>query len=142
MFYGDTITETRKQFFDSWQKWQRGHTMTALEQQIARVIQEHPEYHFLFNNPDKHLQQAYFPELGETNPFLHLGLHLAIRDQVQLNTPPGIKDIYHQLLKRYDDSLHVEHLMLDCLAEMIWKSQKYQSAPDVEAYIAACKALI
>jgi hypothetical protein len=39
----------------------------------------HPEYHALINN----VELDYFPEQGEVNPFLHINLHLSLKEQKQ-----------------------------------------------------------
>lgn len=81
---------------------------------------------------------AYFPELGQTNPFLHMGLHLAIRDQVSTDRPSGIAGIYQQLLNKYADNLAVEHLLMESLAECLWQAQRNQSMIDETSYLNAC----
>lgn len=140
MFYGNNIEDTRKMFFDSWRKFLAKETLTPLEQQLVAVIGDHPEYHRLLENT-ANLQQNYFPELGESNPFLHMGLHLAVRDQVALDNPPGIRQAYQHLLQQYHAPLMAEHLMIDCLAECLWLAQKNNQMPDNNAYINACKKL-
>ena len=80
------------------------------------------------------MDSNYFPEQGEVNPFLHINLHLALRDQLSINQPTGIKDAYDQLLVKLKDEHAVEHLMMDCIAEMIFSSQKNQAPMDHQAY--------
>src|SRR5580693_8179591 len=94
MFYSDNVQDTRQLFFSSWNKYCTGQALTALEQQLVEVILVHPEYHSFLEQGEVSLSQAFFPELGETNPFLHMGLHLAVRDQVGLDRPAGISSIY------------------------------------------------
>jgi hypothetical protein len=142
MFYGQTPTETRQFFFLSWSKYNQKQPLTPLEQQLAAVILDHPEYHSLLNNPDANLEKNYFPELGETNPFLHMGLHLAIREQVSTDRPPGIHVIFNELTKKTQDPLTAEHDMMTCLAESLWQAQRHQSMPDEAAYLNACRQLV
>lgn len=141
MFYGETIQDTRQMFFDSWQKYLSKQPLTPLEQQIAQVIQVHPEYHSIIENSNKFQDHTYYPELGATNPFLHMGLHLGIREQVATNRPSGINATYQKLVLKYHDPLHVEHLMMDQLAECLWLAQKNNTAPDEEHYLAMLNAL-
>ena len=135
MFYGDTIQETRQLFFSSWDKFKQKKPLSALEQQIAQVIFDHPEYHALLDHPEKFQEQSYYPELGDTNPFLHMGLHLAIREQVATNRPEGIQTSHQQLIKKYADNLAVEHLIMEQLAECLWRSQKDNLPPDEQDYL-------
>jgi hypothetical protein len=137
MFYGDTIQETRQMFFNSWEKYQKKQSLLPLENEIVQVILAHPEYHKVLENSNKFQQQSYFPELGETNPFLHMGLHLGIREQIATDRPVGINAIYQLLIKKYNDSLAVEHLMMEQLAECLWHSQKNNLPPDEQYYLHA-----
>ena len=120
MFYGHNPHDTRQLFFTSWQKQQNNQILTPLEAQIVAVIREHPEYHALFA-----AAQPNIDNFGH-NPFLHMGLHLAIRDQCALNRPIGIREIYDTLLRKIPDQLQVEHLLMECLEACLWQAQQAQ----------------
>lgn len=77
----------------------------------------------------------YFPEMGQSNPYLHMGLHLAIRDQVSTDRPAGIIKVYQQLLQRYGDEQTVEHLMMEHLVECLWQAQRNHCMPDEQKYL-------
>ncbi len=133
--FGNQREQLRQFYCDAWQKHlEQKETLSPLEQQIAAVIKEHPEYHTLLENKDASMSAEYLPEMGETNPFLHLGMHLGIRDQVSTDRPPGIAELYQRLvsLKGIQDA---EHAMMECLAEMIWQAQQHQTAPDDILYM-------
>ncbi len=134
MFFGTTIEEVRQLYFTSWRKFNAQDVLTALEQQLVQVILDHPEYHSLLTHEDTAAGQSYFPELGQTNPFLHMGLHLALREQISTDRPPGIKAVYEGLLNKHNSALQVEHLMIDCLAECLWLGQKNAAEPDIGYY--------
>lgn len=89
----------------------------------------------MLENQDKFEQQSYFPESGQPNPFLHMGLHLAIREQIATDRPAGISAIFKNLINKYNDSLTVEHLMMEQLAECLWLSQKNNIPPDEHQYL-------
>lgn len=135
MFYGDTIQETRELFFVSWGKYQHKKPLSPLEHEIAQVILAHPEYHKIIEQSSKFQEHTYYPEFGETNPFLHMGLHLAVREQIATNRPPGITSVYNNLIKKYKDQLVVEHLIMDQLAECLWLSQKNNVPPNEVLYL-------
>jgi hypothetical protein len=141
MFYGDQVRDTRQLFFLSWEKYCNQHPLLPLEQQIAAVIAEHPEYHHLFQAPHAAEEAAYFPELGQTNPFLHMGLHLAVRDQINLDRPKGICPIFQALAKK-GGHLEAEHQLMERLAESLWVAQRNASMPDEMAYLLACQGLL
>jgi hypothetical protein len=141
MFFGDNVQETRQLFYTSWHKYRLGQPLLPLEKQLADVILAHPEYHDLFDKVDAHNEQAYFPELGQTNPFLHMGLHLAVREQVATNRPTGMQALFQQLLVKFQDSLAVEHQIMECLAECLWLAQRNGCEPNESDYINAVTQL-
>ena len=98
------------------------------------VIKEHPEYHALLENKEVSVNANYLPEMGDSNPFLHLGMHLGLREQVSTNRPAGIAELYQRLvaLKGTHDA---EHEMIECLAEAIWQAQQNQTPPDDITYL-------
>lgn len=138
--YGNARNETRQQFFTAWKKFKSEQILTDFEQQLIQVIIDHPEYHYIFDNPEKYDQQEYFPELGETNPYAHLGIHLALRDQISTDLPPGIRALYFEALTKYGNDLEVEHLMLEVLALELWEALQSQSNEfNVENYMEGLK---
>ena len=142
MFYGDGVQDTRQLFFTSWLNYRQNKVLLPLEKQIVDVIITHPEYHALLEATVSQRDQAYFPELGQTNPFLHMGFHLAIRDQIATDRPSGIMNIYQQLINKYADVMTVEHLLMDHLAECLWQAQRCQGMPDETSYLSACRQLL
>ena len=115
----------------SWQKYTKNEPLEPLEKQLASIIEIHPEYHELIGN----INSDYFPEQGEVNPFLHINLHLALRDQLSIDQPKGIKEAHEKLINQYKNSHKVEHLMMECIAEMIYISQKNNTVMDHENYL-------
>lgn len=125
---------------DAWQKAQAGQPLSPLEAQIVQVIEDHPEYRAAVVDDD--LERAYTPEEGGTNPFLHMGLHLALRDQVATDRPPGIRGAFAKLAARVGDRLDAEHRAIDCLAETLWEAQRANAAPDEQAYLEKLRRLV
>lgn len=142
MFFGSTIHETRQIFFSSWQSYLQKKPLSALEEQVVRVLLEHPEYHPVLEQQARFQEQAYYPELGATNPFLHLGLHLAVREQVATDRPSGIAALFQALVEKHRDPLNAEHLLMDHLAESLWLAQKNKQMPDEQLYLQALKAVV
>lgn len=128
--------QVRQFFFDAWAKFKQQQTLSQLEKMAIEVIQMHPEYHAVLDAPERYQQQAYFPEAGETNPFLHMSLHLSILEQLSINQPTGITNSYQTLLAQHQDAHEAQHQILDCLAETIWQAQRSQGPLDANAYLA------
>lgn len=139
MIFGTDRNELRQMYVDAWRKSCAGEILSPLESQIAQVIQDHPEYQPAMSADT--LVASYSPEGGKTNPFLHMGLHLAVREQVATNRPAGIAEVFEQLLAKSGDRLTAEHQALDCLAEALWTAQKNNTAPDEQAYLESLRRL-
>ncbi|MDX1812858.1 MAG: DUF1841 family protein [Gammaproteobacteria bacterium] len=134
MLFTQDRNQLRQVFFQAWQKARAGTPLEPMEQVIANVIEQHPEYHSFFEN-FSNLQKDYLPEMGETNPFLHISMHLSIYEQIVIDQPRGTKAEYERLMSEYKDPHDVEHHMMDCLGEMIWKAQRENRAPNENDYL-------
>lgn len=126
-------------YADAWRKAKAKEVLSPLEAQIAKVVEDHPEYQSALG--DESLKASFTPLEGKTNPFLHMGLHLAIRDQVATDRPPNISFIFHKLVKQFSSSHEAEHRMLDCLAETLWEAQNQHAAPDEQKYLERLRKL-
>ena len=127
--------QVRQFFFDVWAKYRAGQPLAGAEQPALDAVLMHPEYHAILDQPERYMERDYRPEAGETNPFLHLSMHLAIAEQLSVDQPPGIRARYQRLLQQQGDAMQAQHAVMDCLAEMIWQAQRYQTAFDSTAYL-------
>jgi hypothetical protein len=126
-------------YFDAWRKSQLGDLLSPLEAQIAAVIEDHPEYQPIMS--EDQMDASFTPEGGQTNPFLHMGLHLAVREQVATDRPPGIAALFNAVLVKTGESHAAEHKVVDCLAETLWEAQGKNSMPDEQAYLERLRRL-
>lgn len=133
--FNPTRDQVRHFFFDTWEKFQKQRTLTDLEKIALEVIQMHPEYHPILSNPAQFSGQEYFPEMGETNPFLHMSLHLSVIEQIGINQPTGITTIYKNLKIKLSDAHQAQHKIVECLAETIWQAQRNQTPLNSEYYL-------
>ena len=138
--YNPSRDQVRQFFFDAWAKFEQQAVLTDLEKIAIEVMQMHPEYHTVLDAPERYMQQQYFPEMGETNPFLHLSLHLSVIEQISINQPIGIAAIYDQLCKRLQDKHLAQHEIIDCLAEVIWQAQRNNAGLDSDSYLRLLQA--
>jgi hypothetical protein len=141
MFANDR-TQIRKYFFSVWEKKTQGLALTGLDEIIAHVIEIHPEYHHYLKDSDDTLDRDWTPEQGETNPFLHMGMHITIHEQLGADRPLGIKMLYQQLLGKFGQPHEVEHKMIDCLGLVLWQAQTTQKEPDLMQYQECLKKLL
>jgi hypothetical protein len=141
VFAGQNREQLRQMYLDAWRKYVARRPLEPLEAQLAAVIAEHPEYVPLLESGAPALAADYTPEGGHENPFLHMSLHLAIREQVATNRPAGITQIHQALSRRLGDPHAAEHAMLEPLAQALWESQRSGRMPDEQAYLERLRKL-
>jgi Domain of unknown function (DUF1841). len=131
----------RRMYLDAWRKFTARAPLEPLEAQLAAVIAEHPEYVTWLESGEQALSAEFTPEAGRQNPFLHMGLHLAIREQVATDRPAGIAEVHRKLATRLGDPHAAEHSMLEALAEALWDAQRTGRPPDEHAYLERLRTL-
>ena len=122
--------QAREFWFAAWAKFQAQAPLTALEKIAVEIATRHPEYHAMLTRTDANVTRDFPVEAGVTNPYLHLSMHMAITEQISINQPRGITDIYTTLCHQKNDEHAAQHEIMDCLGEMIWHAQRHKTAPD------------
>ena len=131
----------RRMYLEAWRKFSARAPLEPLEAQLAAVIAEHPEYIAWLEAGEQALGAEFTPEGGRENPFLHMGLHLAIREQVATNRPAGVAEIHQKLSERMGGTHAAEHAMLEPLAETLWDAQRQGRVPDEQVYLERLRKL-
>ena len=85
---------------------------------------------------DRHLARDWTPEQGETNPFLHLQMHIAVAEQLSIDQPPGIRAQFERLREARGDEHAALHALVECLGETLWQAQRGGGPPDAATYLA------
>ena len=127
--------QVRELYFETWRKFRGGEALAGVEALALEAILMHPEYHRVLEAPEHYREQEYFPELGETNPFLHLSLHVALEEQLAIDQPAGVRERIAQIALKSADRHAALHAAIECLAEMVWRAQQDSAAPDAAAYL-------
>jgi hypothetical protein len=140
IFDGMSRDQLREMYRSAWRKFRAEQPLSPLEKQIAAVISEHPEYRVIVESAAADLAN-YSPRSGQLNPWLHMGLHLAIREQVSTNRPAGIAEVHAKLAARSGGAHEAEHRMLEVLAEQIWDAQRSGKPPDENVYLERLQSL-
>jgi Domain of unknown function (DUF1841) len=134
LFTGERL-HMREVFFRAWRNYRAQKPLEEIEQVIVNIALRHPEYHTVLDNPSRYEDRDYLPETGQTNPFLHMALHIAIHEQLSTARPAGIREAYQLLLQRFDDAHITEHHMMECLAQTLWQAQRRGDAPSEDDYL-------
>ena len=132
----------RQFYVDAWHKRRQQQPMQPLEILVADVITDHPEYHALLEAAEPRLEQDFFEQVGDTNPFLHMGMHISLREQLGAGRPEGIRDLYQQLLHATGSAHDCEHQMMGCLQASLWQAQQAGTMPDEGEYLACLRTLL
>jgi len=140
MMFNQDRNQMRKVFFDCWKAHRDKTPMDAMQTIIAHIIELHPEYHALLEN-EAALYKDYTPEQGETNPFLHMSMHIALHEQISTDRPTGIKAVYQSIIMKQGSTHDAEHAMMECLGEALWLAQRNNRMPDETAYLECLKNL-
>jgi hypothetical protein len=140
-FHDQSRDQLRRMYIETWRKHRERLPLEPLEAQIADVIELHPEYQAALEDPERVLDRDYSPEGGQSNPFLHMGLHLAVRDQIGTDRPQGIRQCFIDLAQKLGDEHLAEHEMIECLAEALWESQRSGRPPNEQVYLEQVRTL-
>lgn len=135
--FNPSKSEVRNFFSDTWAKHLTNEALGPLEQITLNILQHHPEYlRFLSATPEEMSEPS-----GLENPFLHLSLHLAVEEQLQINQPPGIVSLYQTLCKIEHDEHRARHQIMECLAEVLWTTQQEGRSLNPDDYQIALQQL-
>lgn len=124
--------EVREMFFGAWRKYREGLPLAGIEALALDVILQHAQYHAVLEARERYRDRDY---TDESNPFLHMSLHLALEEQLSIDQPPGIAHRFEVLLSKFQDRHEALHQALECLAEMLWRAQRDGTPPDAAAYL-------
>jgi hypothetical protein len=133
--FNPTRDQSREFLFDLWRKHRDGAPLTPLESMALAIVLEHPEYQAVLEDRERYVDRDWKPEGGETNPFLHMMMHLAIEEQLSIDQPPGIRAAVETLAAKRGSMHDARHDVMDCLAEVIWQAQRNGSGFDNAAYL-------
>lgn len=140
MFFNPSVAEVRQFFHNTWHKSLSGKTLAPIEVIASHWMRLHPEYHSLLNGPIEALEAAQFlPENGETNPFLHLSMHLSITEQISIDQPPGIRAAAKKLAQKLDNEHESQHIIMECLGQVLWQAQRDNNEINHTDYIERIK---
>jgi hypothetical protein len=130
----------RRSYADAWRKHLAGTPLSPLEAMIADVIGAHPEYQSLVGDGDTAVGFEPSGTDSAENPFLHMGLHLAVREQLAIDRPPGVRELHRLLQARGGEPHRAEHLLMEALGETLWQAQRDGRAPDEGRYLALARS--
>jgi hypothetical protein len=127
--------ESRAFFYNVWKKQKSRLSLDPLEVIIFDVISTHPEYHCYLDDEKSIYQNDSSAENDKINPFLHMGMHIALKEQINSNKPVGINVIFSKVVSKSVSVHDAEHKMMECLGKSLWKAQLENKLPDENEYL-------
>jgi Domain of unknown function (DUF1841) len=141
LFTGHDRDAMRSAWRAAWGRHVKRLLLTPLQAQMVEVIALHPEYHAqLGENPELAARIDEDPEAA-SQIFLHLGLHLALREQLATDRPKGIAQIHRRLSAGHGEAHQTEHRMMGALEQALWQAQRAGHLPDETLYFEALRRL-
>jgi len=120
MIYSQNRDDQRAFLINAWNKFKENHILNDIELQLVDIIKIHPEFHELIED-----RKVKCPSYDlNLNPFLHINLHLAVREQIAINQPLEIKKIYKKILSKFNDTHQAEHAIMNCLFNCLVDAQR------------------
>ncbi len=116
--------DVRRFFCEAWRKRKAGELVTPLEATALKWVDLHAEYHALLDDPQAAIGADFSIDRGQSNPFLHLSMHLAIEEQLSIDQPSGIRAVFQQLAARTHSEHDAVHAAMECLGRVLWEAQR------------------
>jgi len=129
--------DVRRFFCQVYAKLQSQSLVDPLETLAGQWVAQHPEYQAILHDVPNALAQRFTGEDGQSNPFLHLSMHVSISEQCSIDQPRGIRQAVELLAAKRQDLHAAHHEVMECLGTMLWESQRSGRSPDGNAYIDA-----
>ncbi len=139
--FNPSQADVRRFFCQTYAKHLGKQILTPLENIAARWLLEHPEYHADLSDEAAAIAREYPPEGGQSNPFLHLSMHLSISEQVQADLPAGLKAAYGLALAKMGDPHATHHAIMEVLGKVLWEAQRRHIQPDMDAFVEGVRRL-
>ncbi len=133
--FNPSQADVRRFFCEVHRKQLAVEPMQAIETLAGQWITEHPEHHAELTDTEAAIARMGEVRDAQTNPFLHLSMHLSISEQCSIDQPPGIRQAVELLAARRGDLHAAHHEVMECLGRMLWESQRAGRPPDGQAYI-------
>ncbi|MBV8665555.1 MAG: DUF1841 family protein [Burkholderiaceae bacterium] len=133
--FNPSQADVRRFFCEVYRKHCAHEILAPLEAIARDWIVQHPEYAGILSDVEAALAAEYTVESGQSNPFLHLSMHMSIAEQVSIDQPAGIRAACQALSLKRGSEHDAHHEIMECLGQMVWTSQRNGTPPDGQAYV-------
>lgn len=123
---------TRELLAHTWAKLERGETLARDEEVLGAVLRDHAEYARFWPDPGAAVAARFGTQ--DTNPFLHVHLHLVVEGQLAAHDPPEVAELFTRRTAIGDSRHEICHQVMNALAAAIWDMMQARGPFDVAAY--------
>lgn len=124
---------SRQHYGMVWQLALAGAPLTIEQMRLVRVMQEHPEYRSIWDNPEE--ASAGLEDLTEPNPFLHVTAHMMVEEQIAGRNPPDVAVVVSRLTRSGDSRHEAIHKVANVLMGEVWDVLAKKREFDREKYV-------
>jgi hypothetical protein len=103
------------------------------EAAALKIIKSHPEFFDELQNTEDSVKKLYGE--GESNPFFHLSLHLAVQEQVETDMPEGVHKLFGDAMGVFGAQHAAEHLLMECMQRELNKATQNGAKLSVDGYL-------
>jgi Domain of unknown function (DUF1841) len=127
--------EVRKIWCEVYTKSMNSGELTEMEAAMASIIALHPEYEWVLGEVAVAVTHEFSIDCWESNPFLHLSLHLAIAEQLKSGGQNDVHEVFAEMAVLADSRHEAEHFAMGCLAASISESRRKRTALTTDNYL-------
>lgn len=107
--------------------------LTDDEKEIAWIMLEHEEFNDDFRNAEELADYEYNPD-SEVNPFMHIGIHIAVENQLKQKEPLEVCEFYNAAKERGVSHHEIIHRLGFILMPLVFHTLKHLKPFDNERY--------
>jgi len=131
----------RRHFAAIWQKLKNHEPLEGEDKVYADLMQQHAVYHNTWEFADELEGHEYDTET-DVNPFVHIAFDAVIVNQVTLDEPRGIKNIYSRLRLKGLDHLDALHEMAGVFVTEFYEISRGRIPYSDERYLRELRKLV
>jgi hypothetical protein len=124
-----------------WAQAQAGIPLEGEDANLARALQEHPEYHDVWEQAATNPTEEEVVRDG-VNPFLHIAIHTVVENQIAARDPPQVAETLETLMQAGYDRHDATHAIASALAEEIYEIMRYERPFSARKYLRALRKLV
>ncbi|MHA2621206.1 MAG: DUF1841 family protein [bacterium JZ-2024 1] len=127
----ELLTGNRRKVFLVWERHKSGKKLRPDEQELLEILNLHPEWESIYNNPQKYMKHKFDPR-KEEDPFVHILLHQMLRKQMKSKELPEMQGAYDRL-KQKKGAKAAEEIILETFLEEVAKAVQQRKMVSIES---------